>query len=54
MTTQLLGGLLLPLLFASGLGYAILRFRAGKLRRSPAVAPGRVVIAANLIRSRRR
>ena len=54
MTTQLLGGLVLPLLFAGGLGYLISRSRAGKLRRVNAVAPGRVVIAANLIHSRRR
>ena len=54
MTTQLLGGLLLPLVFAGALGYGILRFRAGKVRRVPAIAPGRVVIAANLVSSRRR
>ena len=54
MTTQLLGGLLLPLVFAGALGYAFLRFRAGKVRRVPAVAPGRVVIATNLVSSRRR
>ncbi|HYS82114.1 MAG TPA: hypothetical protein VEM76_15500 [Anaeromyxobacteraceae bacterium] len=54
MTTQLLGGLILPLLFAGGLGYLVFRSRAGKLRRVTAVAPGRVVIAANLVNSRRR
>jgi hypothetical protein len=54
MTTQLLSGLILPLVFAGGLGYFILRSRAGKLRRVTAVAPGRVVIAANLVSSRRR
>ena len=54
MTTQLFGGLLLPLVFGGFLGYAILRSRAGKLRRVAAVAPGRVVIAANLVSSRRR
>ncbi|HEX7622818.1 MAG TPA: hypothetical protein VF400_04545 [Anaeromyxobacteraceae bacterium] len=54
MTTQLLGGLLLPLLFAGGLGYAILRSRAGKVRRVNAIAPGRVVIASNLVSSRLR
>jgi hypothetical protein len=46
--------LILPLLFAGGLGYLISRSRAGRLRRVTAVAPGRAVIAANLINSRRR
>ncbi len=54
MTTQLFGGLLLPLVFGGVLGYAILRSRAGKLRRASAIAPGRVVIAANLASSRYR
>lgn len=54
MTSAILGGLLLPLLFAFGLGYAIWRTRAGKLRRLAEVQPGRMVIATNLVRSRRR
>lgn len=54
MTHVLLGGLLVPLLFTAGLGYAIWRSRNGKLRRLTDVAPGRMVIATNLVRSRRR
>ncbi len=54
MTSTLLGGLLVPLLFAGGLGYAIWRTRVGKLRRLADVAPGRMVIATNLVGSRRR
>ena len=55
-TTHLLGGLVLPLVFAGGLGLAILRVRAGKLRRATAtaIAPGRAVIAMNLFATRRR
>jgi hypothetical protein len=54
MTSTLLGGLLFPILFAGGLGFALLRSRAMKLRRLADVAPGRMVIATNLARSRRR
>ena len=54
MNTQILGGLLLPIVFGGVLGYALLRSRAGKVRRATAIAPGRVVIAANLVSSRRR
>ncbi|HEX8910690.1 MAG TPA: hypothetical protein VF805_15905 [Anaeromyxobacteraceae bacterium] len=55
MTSALLGGLLFPLLFAGGIGYAVWRARNGKVRRAaPEVAPGRMVIATNLVGSRRR
>lgn len=54
MTSTLLGGLLVPVLFSGALGYALWRSRAGKMRRLADVAPGRMVIATNLVRSRRR
>ncbi len=54
MTHALIGGLLVPVLFTTGLGYALWRSRTGKLRRLADVAPGRMVIATNLVRSRRR
>jgi hypothetical protein len=53
MTSTLLGSLL-PLLLASGIGVALWRSRASKLRRIADIAPGRMVIATNLVSSRHR
>ena len=55
MTTNLLGGLVVPVLIGGGiLGLTMWRSSARKLRRNPTLSPGRVVIASNLARSRRR
>jgi hypothetical protein len=54
MTHTLVGGLLVPLLFSVGLGLALWRSRVGRLRRASEIAPGRMVIATNLVSSRRR
>jgi hypothetical protein len=53
MTTTF--GLLLPVLVAgSALGFTLWRSSARRLRRQPAVALGRVVMASRLVGSRQR
>lgn len=55
MTTNLFGGLVLPVLIGGTvLGLSMWRPGIRKLRRSPRLPPGRVVIASNLARSRRK
>jgi hypothetical protein len=54
MTHTLVGGLLVPVLFSVGLGFALWRSRSGRQRRVADIAPGRLVIATNLVSSRRR